>query len=234
MRRKRAVIGSILIVVGLVGSVVTEAIISGRFEVKLPAAAAPAGSESSGEDKIIIIEKEIPAPTPSPTPEPTATPKTEPVQEPAGDDANQPDGRSVPIQQADGGTERAQPPATPEEPAVPVVTAPPYERPTVEESLPAPAPEPEVEPEPEITSITLDAYDMSLLTGDSWRLSIVSAPASVSSQGAKWVTSNSAVLDLSGPDLSGVTIQAKAAGRATVTIYSRDGQYSAACNVTVS
>lgn len=236
MRRKRAIIGSSIVVFLLITAVVIEAIVSGRFNppAVVPVQAAPAQSQ---EEKVIIVEREIPAPTPSPSPTPapestaTSPPKTEKQENEVVQ--NKPQKQEVQQKQEpqkEPQTESPTPvPKTPK-PERPKDAPPPYERPEVIEE---PVPEPEPEPEPEITSITLDSYDIQILTGDSWRLNLVSAPSSVTSQGPKWVTSNSAVADIS-PDLSGVTIHGNSAGTATITIYSKDGQYSASCTVTVS
>lgn len=231
MRRKRTVIASVVIVLMIVSAILVEAILSGRIHRAMPVEAAVVSSAEQSE-QIIVLEKETiimvtpePTPTPVPTPIPIPTPEPTPAPPPA---ATEPTAPQAQQQETHNTAPTTQAPAQQEQ--VPVVTAPPYERPIVNEATPQPQPE----PVPEITSISLDTGSMSILSGDSWRLNVSAAPSSLYSRGAKWVTSNSAVADLSGPDTSGVTVIAVKPGTATITIYSQDGQYSASCTVTVS
>lgn len=232
MRRKRTIIASVVIVFLIVTAILVEAILSGRIHRAVPVeAAVVSGTEQS--QQIIVVEKETiitvtPEPTPTPKPTPVPTPTPEPSSTPP---ATTTDPAAPQVQQETQNTAPTiQAPAQQEQEQVPVVTAPPYERPIVNEATPQPQPE----PVPEITYISLDTGSMSILAGDNWRLNVSAAPSSLYSQGAKWVTSNSAVADLSGPDASGVTVVGIKPGTATITIYSRDGQYSASCTVTVS
>ena len=269
MRKKRTVIVSVIIVFVLLIIVLAEALISGRFKNPEPEIIEIKVENSTINEKIIIIEKEIPAPTIEPTPAPTATPTVTPIPtpfivvtptpkptatpapkptatpapKPAVTSAPKPTATPAPKPTA---TPAPKPAATPAPkpaattaPKPTATTAPkstatatpaPHSRPEVIEATPQPTQKPVTE----ITSITLDSGSLSLLAGDNWRINITSAPSSIASQGANWVTSNSAVVDLSAPSSSGVTVTAIKPGTATITIYSRDGQYSASCTVTVS
>ena len=251
MRKKRTVIVSVIIVFVLLITVLAEALISGRFKNPEPEIIEIKVENSTINEKIIIIEKEIPAPTIEPTPAPTATPTVTPIPapKPTVTPASKPTATPAPKPTA---TPAPKPTATP----APKPTATPAPKPTTTPApkpTATPAPKPTATPAPhsrpevieatpqptqkpvtEITSITLDSGSLSLLAGDNWRINIASAPSSIASQGANWVTSNSAVVDLSAPSSSGVTVTAIKPGTATITIYSRDGQYSASCTITVS
>lgn len=223
LRKKRTIIAAVALVFVILGSVLAEAVISGRFKNTVPEVIEVQAKPESQAEKVVIIEKEIiitpsPAPaTPEPTPEPPVQQQEEVYVPPA--ENTEPQQQYVP--------------PTEPEPQAPAEPAPAYERPQVIEQQP-PAPEPAPEPVPEVHSITLNAGSVSILTGDKWQLSVLSAPSSLTSQGGRWVTSNAAVADLSGQRTESVVIEGKSPGSATITIYSKDGQYSASCSVTVS
>lgn len=229
-RKKIALIGTALVVLIIAGVAwqVVEVNRSGRSPLAslLEPEADPSGKPEA-TPVTIILREDVPTPTPSPTPGPTPTPKPASVPtatpEPAknGNTSGSSGGNSTSGSPPDTLTSPAEPTAKP----TPKVT--PTPRPQVIETTPEPTPVPDVQ------DISLDAYSVNILAGDSWRINIASAPDSLYNQGATWVSGNGSVVQLSGSDTSGVTITGISAGTTTVTVYSRDGK-TASCTVTVS
>lgn len=240
-RRKSVIIISTVVVALLIVGVCIELFAIGRtaplsIKESSSVSVSESGEETSETPVYIVLKEETPTPSPSPTPiptlspsptlsptpspipeasqSPTYSPKPEPPVSPSNQDSNVSDNNTV------QSNNNIIPAATPEQTAKP--------RPEVIESTPSPT------QKPSVTSISLDTTSLQILSGDSWRINITSAPDSVSSLGATWQSSNSSVVSLSGADLSGVTINGKSAGTATITIYSKDGNYTASCAVTVS
>ncbi len=234
MRRKKfMVIGAAALIVIVLAAVLIEAFIMGRSAPlgSVPSTQSTVGSEVSTTSQIVIVlEKETPQPSPqsnvgeveSASSNMEVSPELSSTPTPGVKTSNAPVVTPKP-------TEKPTVTNPPDRPGDPVVTPPPpTSRPIINEETPKPTQKP-----PEVTEISLDTYSVEILTGDSWRINIRAAPESVYSAGATWNTSNSSVIDLVGADLSGVTIKGKSPGTAKVTIYSKNGLFSATCNVSV-
>lgn len=229
-RKKLAIIGTALVVLVICGVVwqVVEVNRSGRspLAVLFEPETESGNAEPEATPVTIILREDVPTPTPSPTPLPTPTPTPVPTEAPKPEKTGSTSGS--PATAAPQNPVHTNPPQTTAPPITEPTTAPtPPPRPQVVESTPEPTLPPEVQ------DISLDAYSVNILVGDSWRINIASAPSSLYNQGATWVSSNSSVVRLSGSDTSGVTITGVSAGTTSVTVYSRTGQ-SSSCTVTVS
>ena len=222
-RKKSVAIISSAIVLLLIIAICIEAFVTGRSTPFDNTTSSFPEREASSipKDIVIVLEKEAPTPMPTPTPSPTPIITPTPYVTPKVTAPTNPPMTSTPS--PTNGTELQEPVYT-----APEITPVPPQRPIVIEEPPAPT------EKPTVTEISLNTYSIEILVEDSWRINILSAPDSVFSQGATWRSSNSSVIDLIGADLSGVTVRAKAPGNATVTIYSKDGNYQATCSVTVS
>ena len=186
----------------------------------------------------VVTAEPITTPKVTAKPPATATPKIAETPTTKPNSTDKPISTKEPINTAKPTVETTAKPDTPKPTAKPTVN--PTPEPTVTPT-PASAKRPEVveaapseAPKPSITSINLDTHSVSILSGDSWNINILSAPETLYSQGATWNSSNSSIVTLSGANLNGVTIHAEKKGTATVTVYSRDGKYSASCTVTVN
>ncbi|MBR3350964.1 MAG: Ig domain-containing protein, partial [Erysipelotrichaceae bacterium] len=88
----------------------------------------------------------------------------------------------------------------------------------------------EVSPaEVSVTGVSLDKSSLGMITGDTETLTATVIPANATNKSVTWSSSNTSVATVS----NGV-VTAKAAGSATITVTTADGNKTAACAVTVS
>lgn len=80
-----------------------------------------------------------------------------------------------------------------------------------------------------VTGVTLDQSTMTLNVGATGQLTETVAPDNATDKTVKWSTSNSSVATVNADG----TVTAKAPGKATITVTTNDGNYTATCVVTV-
>lgn len=86
------------------------------------------------------------------------------------------------------------------------------------------------EPEPiSVTGISLDSSSLTLIEGETARLTATISPSNADNQGVIWSSSNASVASVSNG-----TVTAVSAGTVIITAKSDDGGKTAACNVTVN
>ena len=86
------------------------------------------------------------------------------------------------------------------------------------------------EPEPiSVTGISLDSSSLTLIEGETARITATISPSNADNQGVIWSSSNASVASVSNG-----TVTAVSAGSATITAKSDDGGKTATCNITVN
>lgn len=81
-----------------------------------------------------------------------------------------------------------------------------------------------------VTGVTLNKYSLSMYENDSETLIATVSPSNATNKNLTWSSNNSSVATVS----SYGQVQAKAAGNATITVSTEDGQKTATCAVTVA
>ena len=81
-----------------------------------------------------------------------------------------------------------------------------------------------------VTGVSLNESAISMVVGDTWALVATVAPENATNKSVSWSSSNTSVATVSS---SGV-VTAKAAGNATITVTTDDGNKTATCSVAVS
>jgi len=100
-----------------------------------------------------------------------------------------------------------------------------------EEQKPDPKPEdPKPEPVVSVTGVTLSKTTLSLTEGDSSKLTATVKPSDAANKEITWSSSNTSVATV---DTNG-NVKAIKAGTATITVTTKDGNYTATCKVTVT
>ena len=89
----------------------------------------------------------------------------------------------------------------------------------------------QVEPDPvvSVTGVSLNKTTLSLTEGDSSKLTATVAPSNAANKNVTWSSSNTSVATV---DTNG-NVKAVKAGTATITVTTKDGNYTATCTVTV-
>ena len=80
-----------------------------------------------------------------------------------------------------------------------------------------------------VTGVSLDKMSLSMTVGDTQSLTATITPSNATNKAVTWTSSNTSIATVSS---SGV-VAAKAAGSATITVLTNDGQYTAKCLVNV-
>ena len=85
-----------------------------------------------------------------------------------------------------------------------------------------------------VTGVKLSAESMTLREGDRGKLTVTVEPANATNKNVKWWTSDLDIVSV-GSTLGGSTgyVEARKAGKATVTVKTEDGEFSASCEITV-
>lgn len=85
-----------------------------------------------------------------------------------------------------------------------------------------------------VTGVKLSAASMTLREGDRGKLTVTVEPANATNKNVKWWTSDLDVVSV-GSTLGGSTgyVEARKAGKVTVTVKTEDGEFSASCEITV-
>ena len=81
-----------------------------------------------------------------------------------------------------------------------------------------------------VTGVTLNKYSLSMYENDSETLIATVSPSNATNKNVSWSSNNTSVATVS----SYGQVQAKAAGKATITVTTEDGQIKATCAVTVA
>jgi len=81
-----------------------------------------------------------------------------------------------------------------------------------------------------VTGVTIDKTTLNLTEGNTAKLTATVNPSNASNKEVVWVSNNSSVVSV---DTNG-NITALAAGNATITVTTKDGNFSASCQVTVT
>ncbi|MDR0934980.1 MAG: endonuclease [Erysipelotrichaceae bacterium] len=85
-----------------------------------------------------------------------------------------------------------------------------------------------------VTGISLSSSSVSLTTGQKSTLSATIAPSNATIKDIIWSTSNSAVVSISSTSGSSINITGVSSGSATITATTKDGEFIASSNITVS
>ena len=80
-----------------------------------------------------------------------------------------------------------------------------------------------------VTGVSLNKTDLSMTVGGSFQFVATITPKDATNQNVKWQSSNSGVAQVNGKG----EVMAKAAGTATITVITEDGNKTASCSVTV-
>ena len=85
-----------------------------------------------------------------------------------------------------------------------------------------------------VTGVKLSAASMTLREGDRGKLTVTVEPANATNKNVKWWTTDLDIVSV-GSTLGGSTgyVEARKAGKATVTVKTEDGEFSASCEITV-
>ena len=85
-----------------------------------------------------------------------------------------------------------------------------------------------------VTGVKLSAASMTLREGDRGKLTVTVEPANATNKNVKWWTSDLDIVSV-GSTLGGSTgyVEARKAGKVTVTVKTEDGEFSASCEITV-